>query len=137
MPSGYFTTVWRTLDFFLRFGLVVQDCACFYLLHGSPTSHSLVHRPASKPLLTPPSYASGACSRKTAFPTGKCAGVISMPGTMDALLLPHGSYSIKPRRDAGGNITWYPLTGNNSNYQEETGGAVSYWGRRALFPGST
>jgi hypothetical protein len=30
------------------------------------------------------------CDRKTAFPTGRCAGVISMPGTLTNLLMEGG-----------------------------------------------
>ena len=36
----------------------------------------------------------GYCNRKTAFPTGRCAGVISMPGTMSNLLKPGGKYAV-------------------------------------------
>eukprot|EP00730_Choanoeca_flexa_P017682 TRINITY_DN8547_c0_g1_i2.p1 TRINITY_DN8547_c0_g1~~TRINITY_DN8547_c0_g1_i2.p1 ORF type:complete len:1147 (+),score=180.38 TRINITY_DN8547_c0_g1_i2:51-3491(+) len=69
-------------------------------------------------------YAKGKCDRKTAFPTGKCAGLLSMPGTMNNLLLPDGSYTIEPRRFPNGTLEWYPST------------AGGYWGRRIIFPGS-
>lgn len=59
------------------------------------------------------------CDRKTAFPTGRCAGVISMPGTMTELLREGGKYAPPPelRMDAV-----LP--------------EGAYWGRRKVFPGS-
>ncbi|EGD77131.1 TK protein kinase [Salpingoeca rosetta] len=63
----------------------------------------------------------GKCDRKTAFPTGRCAGVLSMPGTLTQLLLPDGKYSINVQRDGE---KWQPDTTNG------------YWGRRLRFPGS-
>ena len=70
------------------------------------------------------------CDRKKAMMSGRCAGVISMPGTMTRLLKPWnrgGSYAPQPRVDStSGNITW--------QVQTSTG---EYWGRRIRFPGST
>lgn len=59
------------------------------------------------------------CDRKTAFPTGRCAGVISMPGTLTNLLMEGGEYAPPPelRMDSG-----LP--------------EGAYWGRRKVFPGS-
>jgi gamma-aminobutyric acid type B receptor len=68
-------------------------------------------------------YYTGKCDRKTAFPTGKCAGVISMPGTMTKLLGANGG------KYAPGHLP------TASEYDETSG--VSYWGRRTKFPGST
>eukprot|EP00585_Thalassiosira_rotula_P013292 CAMPEP_0196129898 /NCGR_PEP_ID=MMETSP0910-20130528/451_1 /TAXON_ID=49265 /ORGANISM="Thalassiosira rotula, Strain GSO102" /LENGTH=1075 /DNA_ID=CAMNT_0041389097 /DNA_START=439 /DNA_END=3666 /DNA_ORIENTATION=- len=59
------------------------------------------------------------CDRKTAFPTGRCAGVISMPGTMTNLLRENGKYTIPPEK--------------RMDYVLEPG---EYWGRRKVFPGS-
>ena len=36
------------------------------------------------------------CSRKTVFPTGWCAGVVSMPGTLTQLLKEDGKYAPPP-----------------------------------------
>jgi len=60
------------------------------------------------------------CDRKTAFKTGRCAGVISMPGTMTNLLKEGGKYAPPPeeRMDA------------------EVLSKDEYWGRRKVFPGS-
>mmetsp|Transcript_29112 Transcript_29112/g.58129 ORF Transcript_29112/g.58129 Transcript_29112/m.58129 type:complete len:1070 (-) Transcript_29112:185-3394(-) len=60
------------------------------------------------------------CDRKSAFPTGRCAGVISMPGTLTNLLSENDSYSIPPE---------YRLSSALEPGQ--------YHGRRARFPGST
>jgi hypothetical protein len=60
----------------------------------------------------------GKCDRKTAFPTGRCAGVISMPGTLTSLLEEGGKYAPPPE--------------NRYDNLE----ADEYWGRRAVFPGS-
>lgn len=38
------------------------------------------------------------CDRKTAFPTGRCAGVISMPGTLTNLLKEGGKYAPPPEK---------------------------------------
>jgi len=59
------------------------------------------------------------CDRKTAFPTGRCAGVISMPGTMTQLLKEEGKYS--PPRE---------------KRMDEVLGDGEHWGRRKVFPGS-
>lgn len=59
------------------------------------------------------------CDRKTAFPTGRCAGVISMPGTMNNLLRDGGKYA--PPRD------------KRMDHVLPEG---EYWGRRKVFPGS-
>jgi len=61
----------------------------------------------------------GKCDRKTAFPTGRCAGVISMPGTMTSLLLEGGKYAPPP-----------DLRMDDALAEGE------YWGRRKVFPGS-
>lgn len=60
------------------------------------------------------------CDRKTAFPTGRCYGVISMPGTMNNLLREGGKYSPTPDK-------------RQDQYLEEG----QYFGRRIVFPGST
>jgi hypothetical protein len=57
------------------------------------------------------------CDRKTAFPTGRCAGVISMPGTMTELL--GGKYAPPPDKRMDGILS-----------------EGEYWGRRKVFPGS-
>ncbi|KAL7541035.1 hypothetical protein ACHAXR_010567 [Thalassiosira sp. AJA248-18] len=59
------------------------------------------------------------CDRKTAFPTGRCAGVISMPGTMTNLLREGGKYAPPPEKRMDSAVP--------------DGG---YWGRRKVFPGS-
>eukprot|EP00584_Thalassiosira_punctigera_P003619 CAMPEP_0172534374 /NCGR_PEP_ID=MMETSP1067-20121228/6761_1 /TAXON_ID=265564 ORGANISM="Thalassiosira punctigera, Strain Tpunct2005C2" /NCGR_SAMPLE_ID=MMETSP1067 /ASSEMBLY_ACC=CAM_ASM_000444 /LENGTH=1089 /DNA_ID=CAMNT_0013319153 /DNA_START=394 /DNA_END=3663 /DNA_ORIENTATION=+ len=59
------------------------------------------------------------CDRKTAFPTGRCAGVISMPGTMTNLLREGGKYA--PKSDKRMDNVLKP---------------GQYWGRRKVFPGS-
>jgi len=68
------------------------------------------------------------CSRKTAFPTGRCAGVISMPGTMNNLLLDGGKFAVKPRKDPNNSTNVW-----RAGWNLEKG---EYWGRRAVFPGS-
>jgi len=60
------------------------------------------------------------CSRKTAFPTGRCAGVISMPGTLTNLLREGGKYAPPPE-----------------NRMDEFLEEGQYWGRREVFPGSS
>lgn len=60
------------------------------------------------------------CDRKTAFPTGRCAGVISMPGTMNNLLKNGGKYA--PPAD--------------KRMDAESLEEGEYWGRRKVFPGS-
>ncbi|KAL3802961.1 hypothetical protein HJC23_011584 [Cyclotella cryptica] len=62
----------------------------------------------------------GACDRKTAFPTGRCAGVLSMPGTLTTLLSEGGKYAPPPE---------YRM--------DDVLSEGEYWGRRAVFPGST
>ena len=69
------------------------------------------------------------CDRKSAFPTGRCAMVISMPGTLTSMLLENGSRSPKDRYDEFGNVTW-------SIRDQPVGADGTYWGRRAPFPGS-
>ena len=59
------------------------------------------------------------CDRKTAFPTGRCAGVISMPGTMTNLLKEGGKYAPSPE-----------------NRIDDSLSEGAYWGRRKVFPGS-
>jgi len=59
------------------------------------------------------------CDRKTAFPTGRCAGVISMPGTMTNLLREDGKYSPPPEKRMDSVLA-----------------DGEYWGRRKVFPGS-
>lgn len=59
------------------------------------------------------------CDRKTAFPTGRCAGVISMPGTMTKLLIEGGNYAPPPELRMDGVLN-----------------EGEYWGRRKVFPGS-
>lgn len=81
------------------------------------------------------------CDRRKAMMAGRCAGVISMPGTMTKMLLPWdrgGSTSPQPRFDG----RWYteddydPTTGNIT-WQVQSASAQGYWGRRLRFPGST
>ena len=60
------------------------------------------------------------CDRKTAFKTGRCAGVISMPGTMTNLLKEGGKYAPPPE----------------VRMDDEVLGEDEYWGRRKIFPGS-
>ena len=59
------------------------------------------------------------CNRKTAFPTGRCAGVISMPGTMTNLLKMGGKYAPE-----------------SAQLMEDVLEEGEYWGRRKVFPGS-
>ena len=70
------------------------------------------------------------CDRKTAFPTGRCAMVISMPGTLTSFLV--GSRMPVNRTDAlSGEVEW--------SISEQPLGSPdigTYWGRRAPFPGS-
>ena len=80
------------------------------------------------------------CNRKNDFRGGRCAGVISMPGTMVNLLNPGKKYAIEPRRDADtGDITWYPHMANQTMDDSFAGGpeAGKFWGIRARFPGSS
>jgi hypothetical protein len=70
------------------------------------------------------------CDRKTAFPTGRCAMVISMPGTLTKMLLDGAKYAPVPRIDQSTSEVEWDI--NN----EPLGGGGSYWGRRAPFPGS-
>eukprot|EP00573_Skeletonema_grethae_P003344 CAMPEP_0201690996 /NCGR_PEP_ID=MMETSP0578-20130828/4272_1 /ASSEMBLY_ACC=CAM_ASM_000663 /TAXON_ID=267565 /ORGANISM="Skeletonema grethea, Strain CCMP 1804" /LENGTH=1068 /DNA_ID=CAMNT_0048176103 /DNA_START=182 /DNA_END=3388 /DNA_ORIENTATION=+ len=60
------------------------------------------------------------CDRKTAFPTGKCFGVISMPGTMTNMLKEGGKYAPSPE-----------------NRQDQYLKEGEWFGRRIVFPGST
>ena len=46
------------------------------------------------------------CDRKTAFPTGRCAMVISMPGTLTSMLLDTGSRAPKDRVNEQGETVW-------------------------------
>lgn len=64
------------------------------------------------------------CDRKKAFPTGRCPMVISLPGTLTKMLLHNAS--LAPRDNDAWSVQDQPLFNNNS-----------YWGRRAVFPGST
>ncbi|CAK0903916.1 unnamed protein product [Prorocentrum cordatum] len=73
----------------------------------------------------------GKCDRKSAMKSGRCAGVISMPGTMTKLLLPW---------DQGGVFAPEPRYANDGTTVEWEVGATSsggYWGRRMKFPGSS
>jgi len=70
---------------------------------------------------------------------GRCAGVISMPGTMTKMLLPWdqgGLTAPQPRFDG----RWYTDAGydsrGNLTWQVQTG-SEEHWGRRLRFPGST
>lgn len=69
------------------------------------------------------------CDRKTAFPTGRCAMVISMPGTLTSMIWNKGSRAPKNRYD-NSTIVW-------SISEQPLGHNGRYWGRRAPFPGST
>lgn len=60
------------------------------------------------------------CDRKSAFPTGKCFGVISMPGTMTNMLQEGGSLAPPPEK-------------RQDQFLKEG----EYFGRRIVFPGST
>jgi len=62
------------------------------------------------------------CSRKTAFPTGRCAGTISMPGTLTKMLVPGKSLTIA-------NTSF--MAANYTDPESDL-----YWGRRYPFPGS-
>lgn len=67
------------------------------------------------------------CDRRPAFKTGRCAMVISMPGTLTSML--NGSRVPLDRLDDDGNVVW-------SIVDQPLGLGGSYWGRRAAFPGS-
>uniref|UniRef100_A0A7S1YFW9 Guanylate cyclase n=2 Tax=Grammatophora oceanica TaxID=210454 RepID=A0A7S1YFW9_9STRA len=74
------------------------------------------------------------CDRKSAFPTGRCAMVISMPGTLTSFLLPDGKRAPMDRvNEATGDVLWsiqdQPLGPGGD-------GTTQHWGRRAVFPGS-
>ena len=60
------------------------------------------------------------CDRKTAFPTGRCFGVTSMPGTMTNMLKEGGKYAP-------------PADKRQDKYLKPN----EYWGRRIQYPGST
>ena len=60
------------------------------------------------------------CDRKSAFPTGRCFGVISMPGTMTNMLKEGGKYAPPPE-----------------NRQDQYLKEGEWFGRRIVFPGST
>mmetsp|Transcript_19961 Transcript_19961/g.25912 ORF Transcript_19961/g.25912 Transcript_19961/m.25912 type:complete len:1073 (-) Transcript_19961:150-3368(-) len=80
------------------------------------------------------------CDRRPAFKTGRCAAVISLPGTMDRMILPESSGgTLSPRRYADtlpnatsvgetGDIVWTPSLNTST---------PNCWGRRARFPGSS
>lgn len=71
------------------------------------------------------------CDRKTAFPQGRCAMVISMPGTLTKMLLDGAKYAPQKRvNETSGEVLW-------DINDMELGDKASYWGRRAPFPGST
>ena len=71
------------------------------------------------------------CDRKTAFPTGRCAMVISMPGTLTNMLRNGGKYAPLPRTDENtGEIVW-------DVNDQPLGEDGTYWGRRAPMPGSS
>jgi len=67
------------------------------------------------------------CSRKSAFQTGRCPMVVSMPGTLTKMLLYNASYAPRDRIDGWSVQNQALLNGNGTGY----------WGRRARFPGST
>jgi serine/threonine protein kinase len=71
------------------------------------------------------------CDRRTAFVTGRCAMVLSMPGTLTSMLLESGSNAPRDRLDESGNKTVWSIGDQPLGL---SGG--SYWGRRAPFPGS-
>ena len=64
------------------------------------------------------------CDHIIDFPTGRCAGVLSLSDMMTPLLLD----SIKPRVNKNGTVVWSP--GQNLAPGE-------HWGRRSVFPGSS
>ena len=71
------------------------------------------------------------CDRKTAFPTGRCAMVISMPGTLTNMLRNGGKYAPRPRTDDNtGEVVW-------DVNDQPLGEGGTYWGRRAPMPGSS
>ena len=71
------------------------------------------------------------CDRKTAFPTGRCAMVISMPGTLTNMLRNGGKYAPLPRMDENtGEVVW-------DVNDQPLGEGGTYWGRRAPMPGSS
>ena len=71
------------------------------------------------------------CDRKTAFPTGRCAMVLSMPGTLTNMLRNGGKYAPRPRTNENtGEVVW-----DVSDMPLGDGG--TYWGRRAPMPGSS
>ena len=75
----------------------------------APPSPRLIHSPTLPRNHRPFALAdAGACDRKTAFLTGKCAGVLSMPSTLTSMLLPHDKFSIQPRLHPNGSVAWYP-----------------------------
>jgi len=70
------------------------------------------------------------CHRKPAMQAGRCAGVISMPGTMTRMLKPWdagGSWAPQPR---------YASDGVTVQWQVQNASDGTYWGRRTKFPGS-
>jgi len=70
------------------------------------------------------------CDRKSAFPTGRCPMVISMPGTLTSFILPDAKRSPKDRVDeVTGEVIW-------SIEDQPLGPGGTHWGRRAVFPGS-
>lgn len=69
------------------------------------------------------------CDRRTAWTTGRCAMVISMPGTLTSMLLDTGSRAPENRTDEDGNVVW-------SVRDQPLGPGGAHWGRRARFPGS-
>ena len=114
------------------------------MFFNADTFEPLIHQPAFKTALElyweiilnsncQEQLANGEkCDRKTAFPTGRCAMVISMPGTLTKMLLDGAKYAPLPRvDDVTGEVEW----DINNEPLGDSGG--SYWGRRAPFPGST
>lgn len=70
------------------------------------------------------------CDRKSAFPTGRCPMVISMPGTLTSFIIPNAKRAPKDRVDeVTGEILW-------SIDEQPLGPGGTHWGRRAVFPGS-
>lgn len=72
----------------------------------------------------------GYCDRKTAFPTGRCAGVISMPGTLSKILGPDSwaSYGMNDNLLAG-NLTLSDLEGQHWGRRMHLPGAANVWDR--------
>mmetsp|Transcript_57596 Transcript_57596/g.166724 ORF Transcript_57596/g.166724 Transcript_57596/m.166724 type:complete len:1331 (-) Transcript_57596:116-4108(-) len=110
-----------TFEPFLENAAVREAAQLFWRVVMSSNCPDQMKEPGTNP------YAIGSCDRRSAFRTGKCAGVISMPGSLNGMLLPlNAGGSNSPRRvDENGTVVWTPAT---------TSGV--YWGRRKVFPGT-